>query len=203
MAIAGVILAGGRGSRMGGRDKALLALGGRPLAVHVAARLAPQVEAMAISANGDAGRFGFLGLDVVADADDSFAGPLAGILAGLRWAAALPGPPRALVTAAVDTPFFPADLAARLDEAAGDRPGGAVALSHGRRHPTFALWPLALADDLAAFLAEDESRRLGAFLDRHGTAGVDFTPAQGVDPFFNINTPADLAAAEETLKAMA
>lgn len=203
MTIAGVILAGGRASRMGGRDKALLTLGGRPLVTHVATRLAPQVKTMAISANGDAGRFGFLGLDVVADADDGFAGPLAGILAGLRWAAAQRQPPRALVTAAVDTPFFPADLVARLDEAAGDGPGHAVAFSHGHRQPTFALWPLALADDLAAFLGEDESRRLGAFLERHGAVRVDFTPADGHDPFFNINTPADLATAEEILKAMA
>lgn len=203
MTIAGVILAGGRGSRMGGRDKALLTLGGRPLATHVATRLAPQVEMLAISANGDAGRFDFLGLDVIPDADDSFSGPLSGILAGLRWAARQHQPPRALVTAAVDTPFFPADLVTRLNEAAGAGPGSAVAFSQGHRQPTFALWPLALADDLAGFLAEGDSRRLGAFLERHGAAPVDFTPADGRDPFFNINTPADLAAAEETLKAMA
>ncbi|MDN2567663.1 molybdenum cofactor guanylyltransferase MobA [Aquibium sp. A9E412] len=192
-AIAGIILAGGRATRMGGGDKALLRLAGRPLVEHVQARLAPQVAALALNANGDPARFAATGLPVIADTLPGRPGPLAGVLAGMLWArTALPGA-TALATAPVDCPFLPGDLVARLAAAAA--PGTiALARSAGRRHPVAALWPLALADDLAAFLAAGHAR-VGAFAGtRHPAVAVDFADG-GIDPFFNVNTPADLATA--------
>lgn len=194
MPLAGIILAGGRSSRMDGRDKALLALGGATLAARAAHRLAPQVGRLALSANGDAARFGLVGIDVVADADDSRAGPLAGILAGLRWAAALSPRPDAVVSVAVDTPFFPEDLAQRLAAAAAPDTI-AVATSAGIRHPTFALWPSGIADALAAYLAGG-GRKAGVFIGAQPHVAVDFPITDGLDPFFNVNTPADFAEAE-------
>ncbi|RIK86000.1 MAG: molybdenum cofactor guanylyltransferase MobA [Hyphomicrobiales bacterium] len=203
MPLAGVILAGGRSSRMDGRDKALLSLGGATLVARAVRRLGPQVSRLALSANGDAARFGLAGIDVIADADDSRSGPLAGILAGLRWAAALDARPDALVSAAVDTPFFPPDLAARLAGAAARVPGAvAVAASAGARHPTFALWPLAVADALAGYLAQG-GRRAGAFIEARPHVAVDFPATGACDPFFNVNTPADLAEAEAILRRTA
>lgn len=202
---AGIILAGGLSRRMGGGDKGLRPLGGRPLLAHVAARLASQVGPMALNANGDAARFAALGLPVVADTVGGFAGPLAGILAGLEWAAA-ETPCKAVVTAAGDTPFFPADLAARLRAAVAGRPGAiAFARCGGRDHPTFALWPVALRRDLEAFLTGGD-RRVLSFLAAQDAVAVDFPPAQaggrGFDPFFNINTPGDLAEAETILQGL-
>jgi molybdopterin-guanine dinucleotide biosynthesis protein A len=215
--VAGVILAGGRSSRMAGedkagqdkagqdkvgQDKAMAMLAGAPLLVHAARRLRPQVARMALSTNGAAARNILLGVDALADADDSRPGPLAGILAGLRWAQALPSPPDALVSVAVDTPFFPGDLVERLVTAAG-RGTIAVATSAGGRHPTFALWPLGLADDLAAYLAHGE-RRVGGFIALYPHVEVGFPAAAGgLDPFFNINTPSDLAEAERTMRSLA
>lgn len=191
-----VILAGGRGSRMGGVDKALLPLAGRPLAVHLIARLRPQCGPLAINAQGDPARFAFTGLPVLPDATGDLLGPLAGILAGLDWAAGLGAP--AVVTAAVDTPFLPADLADRLLRAAGPN-GLAVAASadaEGRMrvHPTFGLWPVSLRDDLRAFLKAG-GRKVMRWAEAQG-AGIVAFPSPSFDPFFNINTPEDLAAAE-------
>lgn len=198
MRLAGLILAGGRSSRMEGRNKALALLGGETLAARAARRLSAQVGPMALSANDAATRAALPGIaavaDADADADGSRAGPLAGVLAGLRWASSLAAPPQALVSVAVDTPFFPADLAARLAAASDGGRLVAVAATGGARHPTFALWPLWLAGDLAAYLAAGE-RRAGAFIARHPHAAVEFAAAPGHDPFFNINTPADLAEA--------
>lgn len=201
MRLAGVILAGGRSSRMEGRDKALLALGGKTLAARACDRLARQVATVALSFNDDPRRLSLPGVAVVADADDSRAGPLAGILAGLRWAS-----PRceALASVAVDTPFFPPDLVRRLAAAAppGAPPGAiVVAASAGRRHPTFALWPVGIADALAAYLAGG-GRKAGAFIDAHAHVAVDFPATHGFDPFFNVNTPADFAEAEEILRRL-
>lgn len=200
MRLAGVILAGGRSSRMEGRDKALLALGGKTLAARTCDRLARQVTTVALSFNDDPRRLSLPGVAVVADADDSHAGPLAGILAGLRWAATLQDRPDALVSVAVDTPFFPDDLAQRLAAATGGDPGVvAVATSGGARHPTFALWPLGVADRLAGYIG-DGGRRAGAFIEGERHVAVEFPPAGGLDPFFNVNTPADFAAAEAILR---
>lgn len=205
--IAGIILAGGLSRRMGGGDKTLLALSGRPLLDHVVARLAPQVGSLALSANGDPARFAASGLSVLADTVEGHAGPLAGILTGLEWAAANTAC-KSLVTAAGDTPFLPADLVAMLASAAADRLGSiAVASSSSRRHPTFALWPLGLRQALRHFLVDEDNRRVSAFIERHDFVEVEFPLStlggSEIDPFFNINTPDDLAVAECLLQSIA
>ncbi|SMX37790.1 molybdenum cofactor guanylyltransferase MobA [Maliponia aquimaris] len=205
---AGVILAGGLATRMGGGDKALLPLGGRPLLAHVMERLGPQVTGMVLNANGDPARFASFGLPVRADSIAGFPGPLAGVLAGLDWAAEQGA--ETLVSVAADTPFFPADLAARLLSAADGQAdplvlaateGDAETKSRSRsgliRHPTFGLWPVALRDDLRAALAEG-LKKVVLWTDRHGGREAVF-PAVPFDPFFNVNTPEDLAQAEDLL----
>lgn len=206
--VAGIILAGGLSRRMGGGDKALAPLGRSNLLAHVVQRLRPQVEALALNANGDPARFGALSLPVVADTVPGFAGPLAGLLAGLEWAAAAT-PCRWLATAAADTPFFPEDLVRRLLTATEGRAGTIAAARCGeRRHPTFALWPLTLAGPLRRVLVEDGNRRVTAFIDANAHVDVDFPPVElaggGIfDPFFNINTPQDLAEAERLSRSLA
>lgn len=196
MRVATIILAGGRSSRMSGGDKPLLGLEGKPILAHVLARLQP-TDAIAINANGDPARFAAFGLPMILDATDTFDGPLAGILAGLRWAEAN-GSSR-LLTVAGDTPFFPTTLSARL-LAAGDNATIAVAASSGRIHPTFAVWPVALHADLVSQL-DSGMRRVVDFIALHPSIAVDFPPFEAggaqVDPFFNINTPEDLAEARE------
>jgi molybdopterin-guanine dinucleotide biosynthesis protein A len=190
--IAAVVLAGGRSSRMGGGDKPLKPLAGRPLLAHVIDRLRPQVGPIAINAHGDPARFAAFGLTVVADTIPDFAGPLAGLLGGMGWAAKLPAV-TTLATVAGDTPFFPADLIERLSTAPVDHI--CLAASAGRTHPVFGLWPIALRPDLVRFV-DDGGRKVMDFVARHRSTVVDF-PLQGaLDPFFNINTPEDLAAAE-------
>ena len=195
----GVILAGGRATRMGGGDKGLRQVGGRPLLAHVIDRLGPQCAGLALNANGDAARFEAYGLPVLADGISGFPGPLAGVLAGLDWAAGRGA--EAIVTAAADTPFFPADLVAGLQAAAGPS-GLAIAASadaSGKvwRQPTFGLWPVALREDLRAALGEG-LRKIVLWTDRHG-AGRALFPSAPHDPFFNVNAPEDLAAAERML----
>ena len=174
---------------MGGGDKGLLPLGGSSVVGHAIARLRPQVSALALNANGDPARFAALGLPVLADGIPGRPGPLAGALAAMEWAAGL-GAER-VVTAAADTPFLPLDLVERLG-AAGD--GIVLAATPGPvRHPTFGLWPVALAADLRAAL-EAGVRKVVAWTDRHGAATAAF-PDEAA--FFNINTPEDLARAGE------
>jgi len=199
----GVVLAGGQATRMGGGDKGLLRLGGRSLLAHVVERLEPQVAGLALNANGDATRFDGFGLPVICDSVAGFAGPLAGVLAGLDWAAQQGG--EVIVTVAADTPFFPCDLVPRLLlEARGmgtplvlaatpDEKRGQV------RHPTFGLWPVSLRDDLRAALL-DGLRKVVAWSDRHGGREAVFA-VDGIDPFFNVNRPEDLAQAEAMLAA--
>ena len=191
----GVILAGGAARRMGGGDKGLLALGRTTVLGHVVERLAPQVSALALNANGDPARFADLGLPMLPDGVPGRPGPLAGVLAAMEWAHGL-GAER-VVTAAADTPFLPPDLVARL-EAAG--PGIALATTPAAdggadRHPTFGLWPVALRDDLRAALGAGV-RKVVAWTDRHGAAEAAFPDAAA---FFNVNTPEDL----ERARAMA
>ncbi len=195
----GVILAGGRASRMGGGDKALLELGESTLLDHVIARLRPQCAALAINANGDPARFARLGLPVIADTIGGLPGPLAGILAGMEWAAARGGD--SLVSAAGDTPFLPGDLAERLRDAGG----GGLALAASvdgegvqRLHPTFGLWPVALRGDLRAALERGE-RKVATWAQNHGAAVAQFAAGEGTDPFFNVNTPNDLERARALL----
>ncbi len=201
IAPAGVILAGGRATRMGGGDKGLLPLGGARVLDLVVDRFAPQVEDLALNANGDPARFADLGLPVVPDGREDRPGPLAGVLAGLDWAAGL-GVTH-VVSVAADTPFLPGDLVPQLllaAEAQG-RPVALAATPDGRggivRHPTFGLWPVALRDDLRAAL-EEGVRKVVAWTDRHGTALAAF-PVERGDPFFNVNTPDDLARARNML----
>lgn len=197
MRIFGAILAGGRGQRMGGADKALLTLGGQTLVSRAADRLEPQVERLAICANGDPTRLAALGLPVLADAISL--GPLSGVLAALDWAAARGA--TAVVTVAVDTPFFPGDLVPRLCLAAEHSAAGvAMARSGGNDHPTFALWPTALRGALAEFLASGAKARVRAFADAHGAARADFADDGA---FFNLNTPDDLVRAQAILSGHA
>jgi molybdopterin-guanine dinucleotide biosynthesis protein A len=170
----------------------------------VLSRFGPQIETLALSANGDPARFSRFGLAVLADTVEGFAGPLAGILTGLEWAVAST-PCKAVVTAAGDTPFLPLDLVDRLAAAAGRSPGSiAVASSAGRLHPTFALWPTDCRDALRHFLVDEDSRRVLTFIERHGHVEVKFPIQQstGLDPFFNINVPDDLAEAGRLLQSM-
>ena len=193
----GVILAGGQARRMGGGDKGLLPLGQGTILGHVIARFEPQVAGLALNANGDDSRFLSLGLPVIADTIDGFAGPLAGVLAGLDWAAGKGA--SHIVTAAADTPFFPADLVPHLILAA-ETEGKPIALaaSDNGRHPTFGLWPTDLREDLRRAL-NDGTRKVVQWTDRHGTAMATF-PTGRFDPFFNVNTPEDLALAQSYLE---
>ncbi|WP_099913497.1 molybdenum cofactor guanylyltransferase MobA [Puniceibacterium antarcticum] len=197
----GVILAGGQARRMGGGDKGLLMLGGQSLLAHVIARAEPQVAALALNANGDPARFGDFDLPVLPDSVAGYPGPLAGVLAGLDWAAERGG--GTIVTMAADTPFFPCDLVPRLllSSEGMDVPLVLAATPDPERgqvrHPTFGLWPVALRDDLRAALA-DGVRKVVQWTDRHQGREALFA-VDGFDPFFNVNTPEDLARAEALL----
>jgi molybdopterin-guanine dinucleotide biosynthesis protein A len=182
---------------MDGRDKALLPLGGQPLIARVAKRLAPQVDRLLINANGDAERFSGLGLPVVADSTSEFEGPLAGILAGMTWAATNVPAARWIATVPADTPFFPRDLVARLRAARADANTIALARSNRTIHQVVALIPMMLRANLRAWLAATDNRAVKAWLASVATVAVDFPSEPGFDPFFNINTPEDLARAEE------
>ena len=196
LAVTGVVLAGGQSRRMGGGDKGLLELAGKPMLGHVIDRLSPQVGSMVINANGDPSRFAPFGLPVVADTVSGFVGPLAGILAGMRWSAANASIARWVVTVAGDAPMLPLDLVSRLTAAVASRETAiALARSAGEVHPVIGLWPVALAEDLDSAL-EDGVRKVLHWTDRHGTVEVDFPMRRigriEVDPFFNANTLQEL-----------
>ena len=179
-----------------GRDKALVPLGGRPLVSWTVERLAPQCGALAISRHDGQLDGPHLGRPLLADGGDVRAGPLAGLLAGLDWVAAVEPDAAHAVTVAVDSPFLPEDFVARLvaaREAAGA--GAAVASSGGRRHPVAALWPVAARHALRAALLGEGLRRVGLFLDRQIPVVVAWS-TEPFDPFLNLNAPHDLAAAE-------
>jgi molybdopterin-guanine dinucleotide biosynthesis protein A len=181
---------------MGGGDKPLRLLAGRPLLEHVVDRLRPQLRRLVLNANGDPTRFAAFGLPVVGDSIPDFAGPLAGILAGLEWAAREAADCPYLLSAPTDAPFLPPDLVQRL--IAGlqtERAEIAMAASGGRAHPVAALWPVALAEELRRVLMEEELRKVDAWTARHRVAVIDFAIG-AVDPFFNANRPEDLAEAE-------
>ena len=193
--IPAIILAGGRATRMGGGDKALLRIGGETLLDRVLDRLRPQCGKVALNANGDPARFAAYGLPIRADSVPNRPGPLAGILAGMDWAAGQGA--SAVISVAADTPFFPADLVARLAAQAG-RSGLALAASRDAQgrvsdHPTFGLWPTALRQGLRAALRAGQ-RRVGGFAQAHDP-GRAIWSGDPFDPFFNINTPDDLERA--------
>ena len=186
---------------MGGGDKCLRPLAGRPLLAHIVDRAKPQVGRLVLNANGDLARFAEFGLEVVADDVPGFAGPLAGILAAMDWAAANAPDARWLASFPTDAPFLPADLVARL-RAAAEAEGKplACAASAGRSHPVVGLWSLALAADLRRALVDEGVRKIDLWTARHGVAEVSW-PTEPVDPFFNANRPDDLAEAERLLTA--
>ena len=202
--VVGIVLAGGRSSRMGGDDKSLKLLGGKTLVARVVDRLTPQVSALAINANGDPARFAPFGLPVLADSVTGYAGPLAGVHAGLAWAQRTHPTVRYAVTVATDTPFFPADLVQRFLAELPDGQTPLVARSAAGVHPVIGLWPVALAPALEAAL-EQGMRKAGDFAKQRGAIEVSFPPValggKSVDPFFNINRPEDLATADALLRA--
>lgn len=195
----GVILAGGQATRMGGGDKGLRMLGGQTLLARVEARLAPQVDWLALNANGDVARFAGMGLPVIADSIEGFAGPLAGVLAGMDWAASHGAD--TIVTAAADTPFFPCNLVPQLLLASEGMVHPLVlaatpdAKRGTARHPTFGLWPVALREDLRVALSGG-LRKVVLWTQEHGGREALF-PQE--DVFFNVNTPDDLVRAEAML----
>ncbi len=191
----GLVLAGGLARRMGGGDKAFIRIGGATILERVLARLSPHCAGMIINANGDPARFAQTGLPVVPDSVAEFPGPLAGILAGLDWAAEHRSDIEWIVSVPGDCPFLPRDLIARLHQARAD--AGlplACARSGEWRHPVAGLWPVALRHDLRSALVEDGLRKIEAWTARHGVAVADW-PAEPVDPFFNVNRPEDVAQA--------
>jgi molybdopterin-guanine dinucleotide biosynthesis protein A len=197
--IAGILLAGGLSRRMGGGDKSLRRLGDAPILTRIVARVAPQVAALALNANGDPARFADYALPVVPDGVAGFAGPLAGILAGLDWAAGLREGITHVASFATDAPFLPTDLVARMRAAVeSDAADLACAASGGRTHPVFGLWPVALREALRHALVDEDIRKVDRWTARYRLAVVDY-PATPFDPFFNANEPPDLDRAERML----
>ena len=196
----GLVLAGGLARRMGGGDKARIRIGSATILERVLARLTPQCSGVIINANGDPARFADTHLPVVADSVPDFAGPLAGILAGLDWAAANLLDCQWLATVPGDCPFLPNDLVARLHEA---RLSAGTPLACARsgewRHPVVGLWPVALRDDLRRALIDEDLHKIEIWTTRHGVAVANW-PAEPFDPFFNVNTPDDAERAEAIAK---
>ncbi len=202
MKVVGLLLAGGQSRRMGGGDKTLRLLGGIPLLDRVIERLRPQVEAVVLNANGDPARFAGYRLPIVPDSVSGFAGPLAGVLAGLDWAASLRPDCPYVASVATDAPFLPTDLVARLAEALdAARADLACAASGGRAHPVFGLWPVRLRDDLRRAVVEGV-RKVDLWTARHSLVTVQFAD-EPVDPFFNANHPKDFETAAALLRASA
>ena len=189
----GVVLAGGRAHRMGGGDKGRIDIGDATILDRALARLRPQCDQLIINAP-DSARFADTGLPVVADGVPDYAGPLAGILAGLDWTAAHAAEIAWVMSTPSDCPFLPYDLVARLHQARTNADATlACARSADRRHPVVALWPVNLRDDLRRSL-DDGVRKVMEWTARY-TVGIAEWPAVPVDPFFNVNTPEQAAEA--------
>jgi molybdopterin-guanine dinucleotide biosynthesis protein A len=194
--ILGVILAGGQSRRFGGGDKGLADLAGQAVLSRVIAGFRPQVSRLILNVNGDASRFSGFGLETVADGENAGLGPLSGILAAIDWQRQHAPSCTAIATVSTDVPFLPADLVEKLDAA---RKGGvAIATSAGRRHPTIAIWPVSIRDVIAEAL-DLRTLSANALADRLNAVAVPF-PMRNIDkhvidPFFNVNTPDDLAIA--------
>jgi molybdopterin-guanine dinucleotide biosynthesis protein A len=198
-AVVGVLLAGGLARRMGGGDKPLRLIAGRPLLDRVIERLRPQVAGLVLNANGDPARFAAYGLPVVADSIPDYAGPLAGILAGLDWTAANRPDCPTIVSVATDAPFIPTDLVGRMASAIkAEGADLACAASGGQAHPVIGLWPVRLREDLRVALVEQGLRKVDIWTARYRLAVVPFSDGP-VDPFFNANRPEDLEAAAALL----
>jgi molybdopterin-guanine dinucleotide biosynthesis protein A len=191
-----VLLAGGTARRMGGGDKSLHMLAGRPILAHVIARIQPQVSALAINANGDPARFAEWGFPVIADVIAGNPGPLAGIHAGMAWAQAHHPEVSEILSIPTDLPFLPTDLVELLRTARkAVNADIAVARSEGQAHPVVALWPVCLAQALHRAVAQEALRKVTGFAGQYRVVHVDF-PVTGIDPFYNINNPDDLQRAQ-------
>jgi len=200
--VCGLLLAGGQSRRMGGGDKCLKRLGGQTVLARILHIVRPQVGPLVLNANGDGARFADYDLPVASDVVDGFAGPLAGVLTGLEWALANAPECQWLASFACDAPFPPRDLVSRfLAAVAKENADMACATSAGRDQPVFGLWPVRLADDLRAALVEEDIRKVDVWTARYRLARADW-PTQPVDPFFNVNRPDDLDAAETLLTDM-
>lgn len=200
--VLGCVLAGGQSRRMGGGDKSLLDVGGKTMLEMILARLSPQVESIVLNANGDPNRFGHFGLSVVPDPVGDFAGPLAGILAGLTYVKENRPDVSHVVSVAGDTPFFPATLVKDLcSSVPSEKPVIALATSSDKLHPVFGLWPVSLCSDLHTWLSTGQSGKVLAFVDRHDSVEVSFNTdaSTGLDPFFNANRPEDLNTVRKAL----
>ena len=194
--IQGVLLAGGLARRMGGGDKPMRTIGGRTILDRVIARLQPQCDGLLLNANGDPARFAAFGLPVIPDGVADFPGPLAGILAGLDWAAANRPEVKWILSAAADCPFLPRDLVARLVAALReDNAELAVAASDGQSHPVIGLWSVALREQLRHALVVEDIRKIDRWTARYKLVTVTW-PVQPLDPFFNANTMDDIAEAD-------
>jgi molybdenum cofactor guanylyltransferase len=195
-AIPGILLAGGLARRMGGGDKPMRRIAGRTILERTIARLGPQCDGLVLNANGDPARFGAYGLPVVADSLADFPGPLAGILAGLDWAAAHRPGVAWVLSAAADCPFLPRDLVARLHHARAEQNAQlAVAASGGQSHHVIGLWSVALREELRHALVAENLRKVESWAARYRIATVTW-PTEPLDPFFNANTLDDIAEAE-------
>lgn len=192
----GVLLAGGLARRMGGGDKPMKTIGGRTILERVVTRLAPQCDELILNANGDPARFASIGLPIVADTIEGFAGPLAGVLTALDWTAAHRPDIQWVLSAATDCPFLPHDLVARLQRARIEQDTQlAVAASGGQIHHGIGLWNVALRDPLRHALVVEDIRRISRWTARYKVATVTW-PTAPLDPFFNANTIDDIAEAE-------
>ncbi|MBF9197192.1 molybdenum cofactor guanylyltransferase MobA [Microvirga terrestris] len=192
----GAILAGGLSRRMGGSDKALLPLAGRPLVERVIERLRPQCDSVILNANGDSSRFNRMPFPVIPDSIPDHPGPLAGILAALDWSAAHRPDLAWVVSAPADTPFIPHDLVLRLHEACVvTRKPIACAASGSQVHFAVGLWPISMRHDLRQALVNQGVRSIRDWTSHHGLAEASW-PVESIDPFFNINTPEDSRRAE-------
>lgn len=194
--VVGVLLAGGQSRRMGGGDKSLKRLGGRPILEHVLERVREQVGRLVLNANGDPERFVQYGLPVAEDVVDGQPGPLAGVLTGMSWALKNAPDARWILTVATDAPFVPTDLVVRLEEAIErDNADLGCASSGGRHHPVIGLWPVALAGALKTAIETDGIRKVDRWTAGYRLAVVDYAD-KPVDPFFNVNRPDDIKEAE-------
>ncbi|WP_193179885.1 molybdenum cofactor guanylyltransferase MobA [Nisaea sediminum] len=194
--IVGVLLAGGQSRRMGGGDKSLRNLVGRPILSHVIERIRGQVGRLVLNANGDPERFSDFGLPVAPDVVEGQPGPLAGVLTGMRWAMQHAPEASWILTVATDAPFVPTDIVARLAAAIEAEDAElACASSGGRRHPVIGLWPVRLAENLHGAIEQDDIRKVDLWTARFKLAVAEFSE-KPTDPFFNVNRPDDLEAAE-------
>ena len=192
-------MAGGQGRRFGGADKALLTFAGKTLLEHALQRARPQVGELLINANGDASRFAAFGYEIIPDRIGGFLGPLAGILSGLDWIRGNRPDARWLASFACDCPFFPRDVVQQLIANAEESQAKiAVAASGKRHHPVFAVWDVSLRANSESVLQGLHLRKMDGFVALFPNIRVPFA-ATPIDPFFNINTPADLADAEELI----